>query len=355
MSTASLLERPSPACPATHAHATETPLSAVLEFLELLDRDDLLDDPDILRGYLALVRGQAGHLARLVSEAIRVTAAAKEPGPDQALPARAPLRSVAPLVSPAQPALIALSEFRALQSAAQQDRSGRLLAEAQQLRAVRDFRVAHQEAVALAERLRGAALDSMIGLAKAIEARDDYTGGHIERVRRYSLSIATTLGLPQETLLHLEFGAVLHDVGKIGVPDAVLGKPGPLSPDEWVQMQRHPEIGHNILKGIALLAPSLDAVLCHHERWDGRGYPAGLAGEGIPLLGRIVAIADAFDAMTSDRPYRQGLSSDTAIAKIVDGRGRQFDSVIVDAFLSQPPRPADLPRQAGDFGLCHGL
>lgn len=238
-----------------------------------------------------------------------------------------------------------------MHAAAERERQARFLAEQQQLRAVRDFREAHREAVTLAEQLRHTALDSITALAKSVEARDDYTGGHIEWVRRYSLQIASALGLAGDDLIHLEFGAILHDIGKIGVPDAILSKPGPLDSEEWIQMRRHPEIGQRVLEGVVSLAPALDAVLCHHERWDGHGYPAGLAGPAIPLAGRIVAVADSFDAMTSDRPYRKGLPIEIALAEIRSGRGVQFDPDVAEVFLASPP--LDLPRLTRPWGLCH--
>jgi HD-GYP domain-containing protein (c-di-GMP phosphodiesterase class II) len=130
---------------------------------------------------------------------------------------------------------------------------------------------------------------------------------------------------------------VLHDVGKIGVPDAILHKPGPLDPTEWSLMRHHPDIARRVLEGITFLAPSLDAVAAHHERWDGTGYPGGLAGEAIPLGGRIVAVADAYDAMVSDRVYRAGLPHSAALAELEEGRGTQFDPDVADAFLRSDP------------------
>jgi HD-GYP domain-containing protein (c-di-GMP phosphodiesterase class II) len=176
--------------------------------------------------------------------------------------------------------------------------------------------------------------ETIAALARAVEARDHYTGAHVERVRRHSMSVARCLGLDATALRHLDFGALLHDVGKIGVPDAVLGKDGPLDAVEWDLMRQHPVIGREVLAGIGFLAPALDAVAYHHERWDGRGYPDGLAGNAIPLLGRIVGVVDAYDAMTSDRPYRAGMPAADALAEIERGRGRQFDPVVVDAFMA---------------------
>jgi HD-GYP domain-containing protein (c-di-GMP phosphodiesterase class II)/anti-sigma regulatory factor (Ser/Thr protein kinase) len=237
-------------------------------------------------------------------------------------------------------ALRAIGDVRALREATARERAARELAEAQQLLAVGDFRAAHREALALADRLDRGYLETISALAKAVEARDDYTGGHIERVRQHSLRIARGRGLTDDTLRQLEFGAVLHDVGKIAVPDAILGKRATLDSEEWVFMRRHPEIGRRVLEGISFLTDALDAVACHHERWDGGGYPGGLAGEAIPLFGRIVAVADAYDAMTTDRPYRLGMPPEVALAEIEHGRGAQFDPDLAAAFLLDPPRAA---------------
>jgi HD-GYP domain-containing protein (c-di-GMP phosphodiesterase class II)/anti-sigma regulatory factor (Ser/Thr protein kinase) len=236
-------------------------------------------------------------------------------------------------------ALRAIADVRALRAATARERAARELAEAQQLVAVGDFRAAHREALALTERLDRGYLETISALARAVEARDDYTGGHVERVRQHSLRIAQGRGLTDSTLRQLEFGAVLHDVGKIGVPDAILGKRGPLDPAEWTFMRHHPEIGRRVLEGISFLTEALDAVACHHERWDGGGYPAGLGGDAIPLFGRIVAVADAYDAMTSDRPYRLGIPADLALAEIEHCRGTQFDPDLAAAFLVDPPPP----------------
>ena len=157
-------------------------------------------------------------------------------------------------------------------------------------------------------------------------------------MRKHGLRIGEALGLGAVQLRQLEFGAVLHDIGKIGIPDAILANSGPLDPDEWTVMRTHPEVGRRVLEGISFLAEALDAVGCHHERWDGGGYPGGLAGEAIPLFGRIVAIADAYDAMVSDRSYRRGLPVEVALAEIERGRGTQFDPDLARLFLADPPR-----------------
>jgi putative nucleotidyltransferase with HDIG domain len=176
---------------------------------------------------------------------------------------------------------------------------------------------------------------SMEALARAIDARDSSTFGHSARVAAISLEIADEMHLPVKDREALRRGALLHDIGKIGVEDKVLRKAGPLSDAEADDMREHPRIGHDMLKGLRFLQPSLPDVLYHHERWDGTGYPTGLRGTAIPLAVRILSVADVFDALTSDRPYRQGLSSDAVIATIRAESGLQFDPDVVSAFLAR--------------------
>ncbi len=170
-------------------------------------------------------------------------------------------------------------------------------------------------------------------LVSTIDAKDAYTGGHSDRVAAYSKSIAGQLGLPPATCEEIYMSGLLHDIGKIGVPDAVLGKPERLTDDEFEQIKRHPLIGYEILKSLKPFAYLLDGVLHHHEAFDGSGYPHGLAGHDIPLMGRIIAVADTYDAMTSNRTYRQGMPVEKAISILKGGRGKQWDPNIVDAFL----------------------
>ena len=170
------------------------------------------------------------------------------------------------------------------------------------------------------------------GLAQAIDAKDPYTAGHTSRVAQYSVRIASALGLDDVTRREIEHGALLHDIGKIGVPDAVLSKPGPLDADEWEAMRRHPLVAIAILEGVELSPIVISMVRHHHENLDGTGYPDHLSGEDLPLAARIARVADAFDAMTSDRPYRDALSLTAARAELRRNAGSQFCPEIVDAF-----------------------
>jgi putative nucleotidyltransferase with HDIG domain len=169
-------------------------------------------------------------------------------------------------------------------------------------------------------------------LARAIDARDPYTFEHSARVAAISLELAEGMNLPEADLVVLRRAGLLHDVGKIGVSDKILAKAGPLNDEEWASIRRHPVIGYEMLKDVPFLQPSLDPIRHHHERWDGEGYPDGLKGASISQLARIVTLADAFDAMTSDRPYRKGFSFEFAARTMVKEAGRQFDPAVVDAF-----------------------
>jgi response regulator RpfG family c-di-GMP phosphodiesterase len=173
-------------------------------------------------------------------------------------------------------------------------------------------------------------------LVAALEARDLETHGHSERVVSFSLRLGRELGLSGEQMRSLEFGSLLHDIGKIGVPDAILRKPSRLTEEEWAEMQLHPVHGRQILRGIEFLEGASRVVAQHHEKWDGTGYPAGLRGEAIDLNARIFAVADAFDAITSDRVYRAGRSYEAALAELERCAGRQFDPRVVEAFCRVP-------------------
>ena len=181
-----------------------------------------------------------------------------------------------------------------------------------------------------------------------LEVRDPLTRRHSGRVARVGLLLAGALGLSRPARKRLWTAALLHDIGKIGVPDGVLNKPGRLDEEERRALQEHPRIGADILLRIRFPREMARMVLHHHERWDGRGYPAGLAGERIPLESRIIALADAYDAMTADRPYRRGLPHQAALEEILDHGGDQFDPRVVEAFLAveaRLPGTRNLPFQ----------
>jgi len=186
-------------------------------------------------------------------------------------------------------------------------------------------------------------------LAAAVEACDHETAGHIERVGDYSALVARWLGLSEDHCELIRRSSTLHDVGKIGVADEILLKPGSLSPAERIAMQRHAKIGHDILSGSGLDLLDLAATIAwtHHERVDGTGYPRGLAGSEIPLEGRIVAVVDVYDALTSDRPYRPALAHDNALALMCTGKGTQFDAKVLDAFMSALRETVPAARHAG--------
>ncbi len=205
--------------------------------------------------------------------------------------------------------------------------------------------LAHQVAVAienanLYSELKEAFYDTAAALADTVEKRDPYTGGHTQRVTHYAVSIGKRLRLDDEALESLRLAAALHDIGKIGVPDAVLLKPDRLDEDEYAVMREHPVCAVEILSHVHQLASVMPGVLAHHERFDGTGYPNGAAGSDIPLQARIIAVADAFDAMTTDRPYRPALSVETSSDELRAGAGTQFDPDVVEAFLSSIAGPA---------------
>jgi HD-GYP domain-containing protein (c-di-GMP phosphodiesterase class II) len=175
--------------------------------------------------------------------------------------------------------------------------------------------------------------DTLLVLANAIELRDHYTVGHTWRVTNFAVEIARELGWTEAKQHEVQMGGVLHDVGKIAVDNAILGKPDRLTEEEFEQMKVHPARGADLLRDVKFLQPVIPYCLYHHERWDGGGYPFGLKGADIPVEGRLIAVADTFDAMTSTRPYRKGMSPTTAIEALVEGRGSQFDPDIVNAFV----------------------
>ena len=179
-------------------------------------------------------------------------------------------------------------------------------------------------------------------MTSAIDAKDPYTCGHSDRVARISVRLAKELDCSPEMLHTLYMAGLLHDIGKIGIDDAVLRKPGKLTPEEFEHIKQHPELGHRILADIQQLAKVLPAVLHHHEQWDGKGYPHQLAADAIPQIARIVSVADAYDAMTSDRPYRKGIERDKVEQIFREGAGKQWDPAVIAAFFSAKPDILDI-------------
>jgi putative nucleotidyltransferase with HDIG domain len=186
------------------------------------------------------------------------------------------------------------------------------------------------------EKQRDQFIQTITALARTVEVRDPYTADHTNRVTQYSLLLAEQLNLSACERHHLQVGTPLHDIGKIGIEDAILRKPDRLTPEEFELMKSHTVKGAAILEPIPALAPVIPIVRSHHERWDGQGYPDGLAMEKISVLARIVAVADAFDAMTSTRPYRPAMPMEKALAELAAKAGSHFDPLCVKAFLTVP-------------------
>ena len=173
------------------------------------------------------------------------------------------------------------------------------------------------------------------GWSHAVDLRDKDTEGHSRRVAEWTLRLASSIGFADEDLIHIRRGALLHDIGKIGIPDEVLLKPGPLNEEEWGKMRQHPQFAYDMLAPITYLRKAIDIPYCHHERFDGTGYPRGLKGEEIPLAARIFAVVDMWDALTSDRPYRKAWPHEKALAYIRDQAGKQLDPIVVELFLKE--------------------
>lgn len=177
---------------------------------------------------------------------------------------------------------------------------------------------------------------TLTALVRALDAREKETGSHSERVMGYTMLLGETMGIPESDLSVMARGALLHDIGKIGISDNILLKPAKLDEGEWMEMRRHPQLGYDILSGIKFLKGPAEMVFAHHERFDGSGYPKGLRRNDIPLGARIFTLVDTLDAMTSDRPYRKALPFDAVINEVTRCRGLQFDPEIADIFLSIP-------------------
>jgi HD-GYP domain-containing protein (c-di-GMP phosphodiesterase class II) len=186
--------------------------------------------------------------------------------------------------------------------------------------------------------LEDAYRSTLKALTTALETRDLETHGHSERVVSYSMRLGRAYGLSAESLKSLEFGSLLHDIGKIGVPDLILRKPAKLTAEEWVLMREHPVHGQQILSGIKFLEGAARVVAQHHEKWDGSGYPLGLSGDDIDICARIFSVADAFDAITSDRVYRKGKPYQAAADELDEWAGKQFDPKVVAVFHEVPPQ-----------------
>jgi putative nucleotidyltransferase with HDIG domain len=206
--------------------------------------------------------------------------------------------------------------------------------------AYRRLNAAYQQALRYAEdvrtlyaQLQRGIYQSLLGLANALEAKDVYTRGHSERVGASSRELALRIGMSIAEADIVARAGLLHDIGKIGIPEGLLRKPGPLTQDEWAVMRRHPVIGAQIVAPFEFFAPGTIVIRHHHERFDGSGYPDGLSGASIPLGARIVAVADVYDALTSDRPYRPAMSMEAALAELRAQAGRGLDGELVQVFV----------------------
>jgi ribonuclease P protein subunit RPR2 len=195
-----------------------------------------------------------------------------------------------------------------------------------------DLRDTFKQERARAQQLRRSYVATVRALCNAVEARDAYRGKHAERVTAIGMTLAAEVGMQLSDRPEIEFGFLLHDIGKVGIPDAILFKPGALTRDERALMARHTIIGAEIVNVIEFLGDAAAIVRSHHERWDGDGYPDGLAGEQIPLAARVFAVADVFDALTSERPYRRPSPPAEARRMIVEGAGTQFDARVAEVF-----------------------
>src|SRR3954451_954801 len=232
--------------------------------------------------------------------------------------------------------------------------AGLFLAERQYLdrsrESVRELRKLLDENTTLLERTRRNYLGTITSLARTIEAKDPYTGGHTERVAALACLLARELGFEGDDLQAVEVGGVIHDIGKVGIVDAILLKPGKLDEAEFAEMKRHPLISSHILEGLDLPEIVLDMARHHHERFDGRGYPDRLSGTAIPLTARVLCVADALDAMTSDRPYREALPMETALAEIERNAGTQFCPDVVGTLRARVERDPSLGGLAARSG-----
>lgn len=205
------------------------------------------------------------------------------------------------------------------------------------------------------EKIKVVSLETIYRLTRAAEYKDEDTGAHIQRMSNYSAIIARTMGLTEQIVEFILYAAPMHDIGKIGIPDRILLKPAKLNPDEWVIMKQHTIMGGRILEESAAGFIKLGEIvaLTHHEKWDGTGYPTGLKGKKIPLVGRIVAIADVFDALTSKRPYKEAFSLEKSHKIIKEGRGTHFDPDVVDAFFASQEKLLAIKEKFKDEHESH--
>lgn len=211
-----------------------------------------------------------------------------------------------------------------------------------------DLRETFKQERARSGELRRSYMATVRALSNAVEARDAYTGKHAERVTAYGIAIARTIGIPEAALAEFEFGFLLHDIGKVAIADSILYKPATLTDKERALMTQHPVIGAEIVRGIDFLQGAAAVIRSHHERWDGQGYPDGLAGEQIPLQARVFSVADVLDALTTDRPYRPASSLASAREVITRESARQFDPAVVAAFNTIPDRTFERIRAGID-------
>jgi HD-GYP domain-containing protein (c-di-GMP phosphodiesterase class II) len=240
--------------------------------------------------------------------------------------------------------VIGQDELKRLQDELAEQRRAAEEKERQLERYASDLRETFKAERARSDELHGSYVATVRALTNAVEARDAYTGKHAERVATYGLELATRIDPDLAAESQIEFGFLLHDVGKVAIPDGILHKPEPLSEEERALMRRHPVIGWEILQGIPFLEKAGRIVRHHHERWDGEGYPDGLRGEEIPLAARIFAVADALDAITTDRPYRPAAPLSDAREAITRGAGAQFDPHVVEVLAQVPDEVLDRIR-----------
>jgi len=238
-------------------------------------------------------------------------------------------------------------EIERLRAELEAQRTRAQLEERQLERYASDLRDVFKAERARAEELRDSYVQTVRALTNAVEARDAYTGKHAERVAAYGLLLTRRIDPALADDPQTEFGFLLHDVGKVAIPDQVLHKPRDLEREESDLMRRHPVIGWEIVRNVPFLAPAAEIVRGHHERYDGSGYPDGLAGEQIPLAARIFSVADALDALTTDRPYRRGVPVDQARPVIAREAGTQFDPAVVEELCRTPLEQLEAIRAAG--------